>query len=260
MIEPCNTELYVYHHSRQIIQGLYYIQSIFILYLCIDFEQMERKIIKTSDGSSSVYLPEWDENYHSRHGAIQEAYHVFIKSGLDLFKDGSSVSILEMGFGTGLNCMITYLEAIRRKLSIEYMGLEGYPLETKMIYELNHLNQLGANNESAAYRKLIGSDWNLPVQINENFILIKKEIMFEQYNDSSLADLIYFDAFGARVQPELWTESIFKKMYEALKENGVIVTYAAKGSVRRAMQAVGLKVERLPGPPGKREMLRGRKQ
>ena len=252
--------MYVCHHSRQIIQGLYYIQSIFILYLCFDLEQMERKIIQTSDGSSSVYLPEWDENYHSRHGAIQEAYHVFIKSGLDLFKDSSSLSILEMGFGTGLNCMITYLEAIKRKLSIEYLGLEGYPLETKMIYELDHLAQLGAKNQSEAYHKLILSDWDVPVQINEDFLLTKKEIMFEEYKDKDMADLIYFDAFGARVQPELWTESIFKKMYEALKENGVIVTYAAKGSVRRAMQAVGLRVERLPGPPGKREMLRGRKQ
>ncbi len=221
---------------------------------------MERKIIQTSDGSSSVYLPEWDENYHSKHGAIQEAYHVFIKSGLDLFKEGSSLSILEMGFGTGLNCMITYLEAKRRNLAIDYIGLEGYPLETKLIFELNHLQQLKAEDESAVYQSMQNSDWNVSIEMSSNFNLTKKQIMFEDYQENEVFELIYFDAFGARVQPELWTETIFKKMFEALKENGIIVTYAAKGSVRRAMQAVGFKVERLPGPPGKREMLRGTKQ
>ncbi len=218
---------------------------------------MERRIIQTSDGSSSVYLPEWDENYHSKHGAIQEAYHVFIRSGLDLFKDGSALGILEMGFGTGLNCMITYLEAKKRDLTIDYTGLEGYPLERKLIFELNHLKQLQAEHESVVYQGIQNSDWELTVKIGPQFNLTKKEIMFEDFQEKGVADLIYFDAFGARVQPELWTETIFKKMYEALNNKGIIVTYAAKGSVRRAMMAVGFKVERLPGPPGKREMLRG---
>ena len=218
---------------------------------------MERKIIQTSDGSSSVYLPQWDENYHSKHGAIQEAYHVFIKSGLDLFKDGSKLGILEMGFGTGLNCMITYLEAKKRNLTIDYQGLEGYPLETELIFELNHLEQLKAEHETIVYQSIQTSDWDVRVKMHPQFDLNKREVMFEDYQGKEVVDLIYFDAFGARVQPELWTETIFKKMYEALKIDGIIVTYAAKGSVRRAMQAVGFKVERLPGPPGKREMLRG---
>ena len=240
--------------------NMYTFQSILILYLCPDSNQMERKIIQTSDGSSSVYLPEWDENYHSKHGAIQEAYHVFIKNGLDLFQDASKVQVLEMGFGTGLNCMITYLEAIKRELKIDYIGLEGYPLEAKMIFELNHLKQLKAEQESKEYNNIQTSDWEKPVSISPSFNLMKKEIMFEDFHEKEVADLIYFDAFGARVQPELWTETIFQKMYEALKERGVIVTYSAKGSVRRAMQTVGFEVERLPGPPGKREMLRGTKQ
>ncbi|MCA0932582.1 tRNA (5-methylaminomethyl-2-thiouridine)(34)-methyltransferase MnmD [Lutimonas saemankumensis] len=218
---------------------------------------MERKIIKTSDGSYSVYLPEWDENYHSRHGAIQEAYHVFIKHGLDLFPDHSKVRILEMGFGTGLNCMITYLEAKKRNLTIDYLGLEGFPLEPELIWELNHLDQLGAENFKDDYKKLIASSWEIPIDLNGKFKLLKQELMFADFTGKSVSDLIYFDAFGARVQPELWTEEIFKKMYEALDANGVLVTYSAKGSVRRAMQAVGFTVERLPGPPGKREMLRG---
>lgn len=220
---------------------------------------MEKKIIKTSDGSSSVYIPEWDENYHSKHGAIQEAYHVFIKNGLDLFEDGSTISILEMGLGTGLNCMISYLESKKRNLSLDYLGLEGYPLDIEMILELNHLQQLQAEKESNVYHKILTVDWNSKQQITDHFSLTKEQVLFEDFQKRSFADLIYFDAFGARVQPELWTEAIFKKMYEALNENGVIVTYSAKGSVRRAMQTVGLEVERLPGPPGKREMLRGRK-
>lgn len=220
---------------------------------------MERKIIKTSDGSSSVYLPEWDENYHSKHGAIQEAYHVFIKNGLDLFEDDSEINILEMGLGTGLNCIISYLESRKRNLRINYLGLEGYPLDIEMILELKHLEQLQAESESIVYHKMLNVDWNSKHQIADHFYLTKEKVLFEDFDKHSFADLIYFDAFGARVQPELWTEVIFRKMYEALNENGVIVTYAAKGSVRRAMQAVGLKVERLPGPPGKREMLRGRK-
>ncbi len=218
---------------------------------------MERKIVKTSDGSLSVYLPEWDENYHSKHGAIQEAYHVFIKNGLDLYKNGSSLSILEMGFGTGLNCFISFLEAQKRDLSIDYVGLEGYPLEVELVFELNYPKQLGAENKAMAYDLMQRSEWNVLTKIESNFTVTKKEMLFEEYEAKDAFDLIYFDAFGAKVQPELWTEVIFKKMYDALKKNGVIVTYAAKGSVRRAMQAVGFKVERLPGPPGKREMLRG---
>lgn len=218
---------------------------------------MERKIVKTSDGSLSVYLPEWDENYHSKHGAIQEAYHVFIKNGLDLYKNGSSLSILEMGFGTGLNCFISFLEAQKRDLSIDYVGLEGYPLEVELVFELNYPKQLGAENKAMAYDLMQRSEWDVLTRIESNFTVTKKEMLFEEYEAKDAFDLIYFDAFGAKVQPELWTEVIFKKMYDALKKNGVIVTYAAKGSVRRAMQAVGFKVERLPGPPGKREMLRG---
>ena len=157
---------------------------------------MERKIIQSSDGSSSVYLPEWDENYHSKHGAIQEAYHVFIKSGLDLFEDGSKLSILEMGFGTGLNCMITYLEAIKRGLTIDYEGLEGYPLETTLIFELNHLEQLKANHAYDIYKSIITSHWNVSTSISINFNLMKKEMMFEDYHEREVVDLIYFDAFG----------------------------------------------------------------
>ncbi|PKP25352.1 MAG: SAM-dependent methyltransferase [Bacteroidetes bacterium HGW-Bacteroidetes-2] len=215
---------------------------------------MQREIVTTSDGSSTIYFAEWNEHYHSIHGAIQEAYHVFIKMGLSLFSSGE-VAILEIGFGTGLNAFITLLEANNRNLNIFYEGVEAYPITLNEVVQLNYPKQLNAPEE--LFNKLHSIDWEKKVKITSKFYLKKRNQFFEQINDVSLFDLIYFDAFGAGVQPELWTESIFKKMYKALKPNGVLVTYAAKGSVRRAMQKVGFKVERLAGPPGKREMLRG---
>lgn len=224
-----------------------------------DKSLMERKIITTSDGSSSLFLPEWDEQYHSKHGAIQEAYHVFIKNGLDLFSSKEEVSILEMGFGTGLNCLISYLEGVKRQLQISYVGIEAYPLESEITEQLNYPKQLEADSFAPVYAEMHRIPWETPNALNENFSLLKKVQRFEDFDADPSFNLIYFDAFGARVQPELWTEDIFKKMFRALKPNGVLVTYSAKGSVRRAMQATGFAVERLQGPPGKREMLRGRK-
>lgn len=220
---------------------------------------MKREILITSDGSTTIYLPEWEEHYHSKHGAIQEAYHVFIKNGLDLFSNDSQISILEIGFGTGLNCFITLLESEKRDLCISYEGVEAYPISEEEIFQLNYVKELDAENNRSLFDKLHQISWAEKHAIKSNFSLLKRNIFFEEINDQNKFNLIYFDAFGARVQPELWTEVIFKKMYASLKENGVIVTYAAKGSVRRAMQTVGFLVEKLPGPPGKREMLRGRK-
>lgn len=220
---------------------------------------MQRKIIRTSDGSKTIHIVDWDEQYHSKHGAIQEAYHVFIKSGLSLFKD-TSVAILEIGFGTGLNCLITLLEAEDRGLNIEYTGVEAYPVTSKELQELNYISELGADGFALQFAKMHDSAWEKRFALANYFSLHKQQKDFMQIDDTAAYNLIYFDAFGARVQPELWTEAIFLKMFKALKPNGVLVTYAAKGSVRRAMQAVGFEVERLPGPPGKREMLRATKK
>ena len=218
---------------------------------------MERKIFITSDGSSSIFLPDLDETYHSKHGAIQEAYHVFIRNGLDFFSDNSKISILEIGFGTGLNCFITYLESLRRNLTIYYDGVEAYPLKAEEIIQLNYIEELHATDVSEIFKSMHSIPWEKYYKINDIFSLKKRGQLFKDIKDESSFDLIYFDAFGANVQPELWTEEIFNKMYKALNNKGVLVTYAAKGSVRRAMQKVGFEVERLPGPPGKREMLRG---
>lgn len=220
---------------------------------------MERKIITTSDGSKTIHIVDWDEQYHSKHGAIQEAYHVFIKSGLSLFKD-RSLSILEIGFGTGLNCLISMLEAPKFNLNVQYTGVEAYPITPEELKQLNYISELKAEIVSDKFDLMHQSSWEKNVKISKSFSLYKQQKDFKELEDANKFNLIYFDAFGARVQPELWTEAIFLKMYTALQNEGVLVTYAAKGSVRRAMQAVGFVVERLPGPPGKREMLRATKQ
>ena len=216
---------------------------------------MERKIIVTDDGSSTIHLPEWDEQYHSKHGAIQEAKYVFIKSGLSLFFN-SKIAILEIGFGTGLNSFITFLEAPKNKLTVNYVGVEAYPVAAEEIEKLNYVSQLNALEFKGVFATMHKQEWEVENKITSSFSFTKRKQFFHEINDKDTFDLIYFDAFGARVQPELWTENIFKLMYEALRKEGVLVTYSAKGSVRRAMQSVGFTVERLPGPPGKREMLR----
>lgn len=220
---------------------------------------MKREIIITSDGSKTIHLPKWNEQYHSKHGAIQEAYHVFIQNGLNCFKNETNISILEIGFGTGLNCFISYLEAQKNNMKINYTGIEAYPVKQIEIEQLNYVEILKVKEKQSIFENIHLLPWNRKHNLSNYFSLSKNKQFFKEIKDVSKYNLIYFDAFGARVQPEIWTEKIFKKMFQALKKNGVLVTYSAKGSVRRVMQKVGFIVERLPGPPGKREMLRARK-
>ena len=216
---------------------------------------MKREIIKTSDGSTTIHIPEWNEQYHSIHGAIQEANHVYINNGLK-YKSSNEIAVLEIGFGTGLNSFMTFLAAQNKELLIEYVGVEAYPILEEELLKLNYVAELGASQFAKIFESFHSCSWEEKHQITSHFTLLKRKQFFHEIEDENKFDVIYFDAFGARVQPELWTEEIFLKMFLALKSEGVLVTYAAKGSVRRAMQSVGFNVERLPGPPGKREMLR----
>ncbi|WP_194768500.1 tRNA (5-methylaminomethyl-2-thiouridine)(34)-methyltransferase MnmD [Tamlana sp. I1] len=226
---------------------------------------MKREIIITSDGSSTIHIPEWDEQYHSKHGAIQEAYHVFIKNGFQYFNEldssttNQNISILEIGFGTGLNAFITFIEAKKLNRKIDYFGVEAYPVSFDEVEKLNYSKTLESGQYDDVFSKMHNLSWEEKHEITKDFSLTKQKKFFDEIEAINQFNIIYFDAFGARVQPELWTELIFLIMYKALKTGGVLVTYAAKGSVRRAMQAVGFTVERLPGPPGKREMLRATK-
>ena len=219
---------------------------------------MQREIITTADGSKTIQIKEWNEQYHSKHGAIQEAYHVFIKHGLNLFQN-QSINILEIGFGTGLNAFITFLEAPKLDLNIVYRAVEAYPVSEGELSQLNYISELKAEDFCDQFHQMHQSSWEELVVISDYFKLYKEQCDFKDIKAEKSFDLVYFDAFGARVQPELWTEEIFSIMFKALKNGGTLVTYAAKGSVRRAMQEVGFVVERLPGPPGKREMLRATK-
>ncbi len=221
---------------------------------------MKRTLFKTGDGSYTLHIPEWDEQYHSKHGAIAEALHVFIKEGLYHWfskNKETEVSILEIGFGTGLNAFLTFLETKKNLFKVNYTGVEAYPLEIDEIVKLNYTSLLNASEE--IFLKMHHSPWEEMSGISGNFQLTKQKKFFSEINSENSFNLIYFDAFGIRVQPELWTEVIFKKMYAALKPNGALVTYAANGNARRAMQTVGFEVERLSGPPGKKEMLRATK-
>ncbi len=220
---------------------------------------LTRQLIITDDGSTSLQIPEWNEQYHSTHGAIQEAKHVFIKNGFYAIKK-SKISILEIGLGTGLNCFITFLEAIKHDIRISYYGIEAYPITTEEIEQLNYVEQLKATKYRAIFDKIHTSGWNEKIALSNHFDLVKQRIKFQAITYKKSIDLIYYDAFGPRVQPELWTEDLFSIMYDALRANGLLVTYSAKGSVRRALQKVGFTIERLAGPPGKREMLRAIKK
>lgn len=220
---------------------------------------MKREIIITDDGSTTIRIPDWNENYHSTHGAIQEAKHVFIKNGLDLLQNQKSISILEIGFGTGLNAFITFLETLDKE-KVNYVGVEAYPISTEEIAQMNYVSELQATQYQVIFDKMHSCDWESQQNITNNFILTKRRQFFQDIDDKEQYDLIYFDAFGFPLQPELWSEVIFKKMFDALLPNGVLVTYACRSSIKNAMLSVGFSIEKLPGAPGKREMLRAIKR
>lgn len=219
---------------------------------------MKREIIATADGSVTIYLPEMQETYHSKFGAVQEAYHVFIKNGLDLTK-GQPVSVLEIGFGTGLNAFITYLESVHSGQEISYTGVEAYPVALDEAAAMNYPEILDAAAHREIFMLMHSCDWGQNQPVNANFSLLKRKQFFHDIEDNELYDLIYFDAFGYHAQPELWSAEVFGRMYKALKPKGILVTYACRTVIKKAMQEAGFTTEKLPGPPGKREMLRAYK-
>ena len=219
---------------------------------------MKREIITTKDGSTSLYIPQWDETYHSKNGAIQETYHVFIKNGLSLFND-EQIKVLEIGLGIGLNAFVTFLEATKNSQVIEYTGVEAFPITFEEASKMNYPTQLNALEHTSIFEQLHYVSWNEKHSISKFFLFKKQNIYFEEIIAINEFDLIYFDAFGYDVQPQLWSEEIFKKMYDALKTKGVLVTYACRTSIKKAMQSAGFTIEKLPGALGKREMLRATK-
>ena len=232
-------------------------------YICVYFlnvfTQMQTQIITTDDGSHSLFVPHLNEHYHSTHGAIQESRHVYINAGFSACTH-HKINVLEIGFGTGLNAFLTLLETEGTDTAVNYTSLEFYPLDIKTVEQLNYSRHLKDNTNDSIYLKLHTAHWNELIEITPNFSLHKIEVDFsnpDNLNTSTLFDVIYFDAFGPDKQPEMWNQQVFDKLYAVCNANALIVTYCAKGSVRRMLQKAGFAVERLPGPPGKREILRG---
>jgi len=214
------------------------------------------KVITTEDGSKSLYLPQMNETYHSKYGAWTESEHVFIKAGYQNV-NRPKIKILEVGFGTGLNVLLTWLQQLRDGKRIYFETLEKYPLKAEVTDQINAFSSLELQQKFKAIHK---AEWQQEVALSEGFVLFKNQTDLTTYQTDKHFDLIYFDAFAPDKQPEMWTITIFEKMYASLSRGGVLVTYSAKGSVRRTLQAVGFRVERLPGPPHKREMLRAVKE
>lgn len=215
---------------------------------------LKKELLQTEDGSLTIHLPEWNESYHSKHGAIQEAYHVFIKNGLDFFAERKEVSILEIGFGTGLNAFITLLESQKRTQNIKYTGIEAFPVRADIYNQLNFDVLLHAEHQKKDFIALHESEWEKENHISPTFVLTKHQMKFEDITFENQFDLIYFDAFGYRVQPELWSLDIFQRMFSSLKQEGILTTYACRGLVTKNLKESGFTVQKTQGPIGKREM------
>jgi tRNA U34 5-methylaminomethyl-2-thiouridine-forming methyltransferase MnmC len=214
-------------------------------------------LLKTQDGSHTVFSGEFNESYHSKYGAVQESRHVFIEAGL-FFKSiqQREIKILEMGFGTGLNALLTFLEAARLGLAIRYEAVEAYPLPVEFHGQLNYPELLGNEQLTEVFQQIHQAEWEKEIPISDPFCLLKHRERFEEFEPSTGFDLVYFDAFAPTVQPELWSLEMMRKMFAALKPGGLMVSYCAKGAFKRALKDAGFKVEALQGPPGKREMTR----
>jgi tRNA U34 5-methylaminomethyl-2-thiouridine-forming methyltransferase MnmC len=221
---------------------------------------MKTELRETLDGSHTLYLEALDEHYHSTFGAIQESSHVFIQSGFDVL-DLKEIRVLEIGFGTGLNCLLTLLRGLKKSGKIFYHAIEKYPLQKEIWEQLNFSRQFEVGS-SHFFADLHQAKWNSEVEIHPEFYLTKKseDFILLEADQLPMVDLVYFDAFSPEKQPELWDISIFEKIFKRMNFRGILVTYCAKGVVRRNLQSVGFCVERLPGPPGKREMIRAIKK
>lgn len=219
---------------------------------------MEREVIleSTADGSHTLFVPSMNEHYHSVNGAKQESEHIFIKSAFDIcLKD--SVHILEIGFGTGLNAYLTLQSSLFSHRVVNYTSLELYPLPVSVTDKLNYAVN-DSSEDQQFFRKIHTLPWNIKCEVTDSFSLTKIQTDFTELNweVDQLYDIIYFDAFAPDKQPDMWSQPIFDYLYNFTSEGGILTTYCAKGVVRRMMQQAGYTVERIPGPPGKREMLR----
>jgi tRNA U34 5-methylaminomethyl-2-thiouridine-forming methyltransferase MnmC len=224
---------------------------------------MQRNLIVTKDGSHSVAIPEWEVSYHSLYGAVNESLHVFIESGLKYwFNQHTTASrcvIFEMGFGTGLNALLSVIEAKNWQRNVLYETVEAFPLENSITQQLNYCEALAQASWQPVFELLHACEWNKVQAITDLFSFKKINAPLADYAPGEPINIIYYDAFAPAAQPELWTKEVFERLLGFLAPDGILVTYCSKGDVRRALLAAGFSVEKIPGPPGKREMIRARK-
>jgi tRNA U34 5-methylaminomethyl-2-thiouridine-forming methyltransferase MnmC len=219
---------------------------------------MNREIRLTKDGSKTLYINELDENYHSFHGALQEAQHVFIDNGLKLIND-CEINILEMGLGTGLNLLVTIDTFLKtdKNHKIHYFALEKYPINEDEAHELDYSSFFANTEMKEIYQKIHADSWNDTIELLPSFLFTKYKCDFFKLKNLEIPpiNLVYFDCFGARVQPDLWEKPLFEMIAKKMKAGGLLTTYSSKGSVRRLLQELNFAVEKKVGPPGKREMI-----
>ncbi len=212
---------------------------------------MNREFILTEDGSHTIFVPEMGEHFHSVHGALQESLHIFIKNGYKKIQQ-TPVSILEVGFGTGLNAFLTLLETQQDGQSVYYESWEAFPLTIREYSQLNYPGLLKTGNDH--FRLLHDSAWGIDVQVTPSFTIKKIQDDIRNFSSALNFDLVYFDAFGPDYQPELWETAVFRKLSDCMHKDSILVTYSAKGQVRRNLREAGFTITKAPGPPGKREI------
>lgn len=222
----------------------------------------EKQFLITEDGSHTLFIPELNETYHSIHGAIQESNHVFIKSGLEYYfkkQKTNEIMIFEVGFGTGLNALLSAIFAEKHKFNLVYETIEAYPLVSSEVEKLNYPHQLEHFESVELFNKIHKADWNSIVSISPFFQLNKTKSLLQNHQFIQEFDLCFFDAFAPSKQPEMWERGILELIYNGLTTEGVFVTYCAKGQLKRDLKNIGFEIDVLPGPPGKLQMLRGTK-
>ncbi len=222
---------------------------------------MHSKIIVTEDNSKTLLIPELNETYHSTHGALTEARHVFIREGLSKLPRPKEVHILEMGFGTGLNLLVTLEDNLKKDKNIHYNTIEKHPVDIEQVLDLAYIDHFPNPQIQEAYVKAHNANWNKEINLSTNFTFNKQECDFNNSKiEAESIDIIFYDAFGPRVQPDLWEIDTLRIAHSFLKTNGVFVTYCAQGQFKRNLKELGFTVECPPGPPGKREMVRATKK
>ena len=225
-------------------------------------KKVKKSHFRTADGSPTLYMEKLDEYYHSKHGAIQEALHVYLDMGFhywqSLHPTAKICHVFEMGFGTGLNAFLTAKAAEQTNIKVCYHAIEAYPLTVDEMNEVNYISFL-EEKEKELYRQILKSSWEEEIEITSHFKLKKIKALLQDFNPTDKMDVIYYDAFGARTQPEVWTDDCFPTLIKCMNVGGVFVTYAAIGRVRRTLKRLGLEAGLVKGPPGKREMIRGLK-